>query len=87
MAFVEPGNTLDIVGEDQSELFAVGPALPARGGCLGALLDGPNVAYFGSLPESEPTTNGQPYREGQERLNAVIEAIAEHAEERLNAEC
>ncbi|HEY6260512.1 MAG TPA: hypothetical protein VIW47_02885 [Nitrospiraceae bacterium] len=77
-ASIQTSLAFHIVRQHKGELFAVGPAGPAFRGSLRAGQDGPGLRHSRPFPQRKPAANGEPGGRGQERLEVVIEAVAEH---------
>ena len=75
--------SLNIVREDEGELFAVGPARPVGRRFLGAGQDGPLVQDAIAFSQRKPAAEGHPGGGRQQRLEVVIEAVAKHGREKL----
>ncbi|SPE59343.1 hypothetical protein SBV1_3130016 [Verrucomicrobia bacterium] len=74
----EAHGAFDVVRDDEREAFAAGPARPVGRGRLRPGQDRPDVFDTAALSGGEPTANGEAERPRQERLNLVVEFVAQH---------
>ena len=75
--------SLNIVREDEGELFAVGPTRPIGRRFLGTGRDGPFVQGLLAYSDRKPAADGHPGRGRKQRLELVIEAVAKHSKQKL----
>jgi hypothetical protein len=65
----KPSGALDIVGEDESEALAFGPARPSGRGDASSLVNGPTIGTFLPPGPGQPLPKLQPKRQWQQRLD------------------